>query len=294
MFPLKSSIFCPRDRLSRELRIFFVKRCLFAVLLLCTATVLRADDNISRAQNRLAAEGYFQGKPTGIYDTDTAAAVTRFQIRNGLAISGKLDEATAKALGVSPVVAEAGAKVLSGSWKRLRNGEYQFTPKATPRSSASRTAGAATPSSPIQTAKPSPSQTDATPPTAPAAVNPDPDRVRDYIAAFVLAGLDPHVGSELDFFASHVDYFGASNVSRDRIQQDLLRYDREWPERRFWLDGDIKLLPQTGRAVKVTFPLRYELRNGQKHASGKVLKTLTLMKLDGNQLQIIAVNERKL
>jgi hypothetical protein len=46
--------------------------------------------------------------------------------------------------------------------------------------------------------------------------------------------------------------------------------------------------------VKVVFPLHYELRNGPRRASGKVLKSLTLMKLSGNQLQIIAVNERKI
>lgn len=268
-----------------------MKRSLFAIaaFAVCSIGAVGADDNIARAQERLAADGYFQGKPTGIYDTDTAAAVTRFQIRNGLAISGKLDAPTAEALGVSPTPDKAEPKVLSGSWKRLRNGEYQFTPKTAPNPATPPAAASGT-ASPLRAAPPATSPAM----TAQASVNPDPDRLRDYIAAFVLAGLDPRVGSELEFFASHVDYFGASNVSHDRIQQDLIRYDRQWPERRFWLDGDIKLLPQSGNALKVAFPLRYELRNGDKHASGKVLKTLTLMKLGGNQLEIIAVNERKL
>lgn len=267
-----------------------------AVLLSCTTAAVYADDNVAKAQERLAAEGYFQGTASGVYDSDTAAAVTRYQIRNGLAISGKLDGPTAQALGVSPPAAEAEPKVLSGSWKRLRNGGYQFTPKATPSSSLppAPPSVAAASSPPNAAGAPTPPPNPASPPSSPASVDSDPDRLRDYVAAFVLAGLDPHVGSELEFFASHVDYFGASNVSRDQIQQDLVRYDREWPERRFWLDGDIKTLPQTGNAVKLVFPLRYELRNGQKRASGKVLKTLTLMKLGGNQLEIIAVNERKL
>jgi peptidoglycan hydrolase-like protein with peptidoglycan-binding domain len=272
-----------------------VKRKVFtlAALALCTIGTARADDNVAKAQDRLAADGFFQGTSTGVYDSETAAAVTRFQIRNGLAISGKLDAPTAKALGVSPVTVEAEPRVLTGSWKRLRNGGYQFLPKATPSSSVSRAAASAAASSPIRTASsPTPPLAATSPAVIAAAV--DSDRLRDYVAAFVLAGLDPHVGSELEFFASHVDYFGATNVSRDRIQQDLLRYDHQWPERRFWLDGDIQIPPQSINAVKVIFPLRYELRNGQKRASGKVLKTLTLMKLSGNQLQIIVVNERKL
>jgi peptidoglycan hydrolase-like protein with peptidoglycan-binding domain len=268
----------------------FVKRRVFAaVFLFCAAGAIHADDNILKAQDRLAADGFFQGAPTGVYDSATAAAVTRFQIRNGLAISGKLDAPTAKALGVSPSAAEAEPKVLSGSWKRLRNGEYQFTPKATPDPSTAPAAASGT-ASPLRAATPATSPAM----TAQASVNPDSDRLRDYIAAFVLAGLDPHVGSELEFFASHVDYFGASNVSRNQIQQDLVRYDRQWPERRFWLDGEIKVPLQSGNEVKVVFPLRYELRNGQRRASGKVLKTLTLMKLGANQLEIIAVNEQKL
>jgi hypothetical protein len=44
--------------------------------------------------------------------------------------------------------------------------------------------------------------------------------------------------------------------------------------------------------VRVTFPLRYELRNGGKHSSGKVDKTIVL-ETAGDDLEIVAVNERK-
>ncbi len=57
-------------------------------------------------------------------------------------------------------------------------------------------------------------------------------------------------------------------------------------------------LPVTGqlaaewRRVKVTFPLRYELRNGTRHSSGKISKTVVLEPA-GDDFQITAVNERK-
>jgi hypothetical protein len=44
--------------------------------------------------------------------------------------------------------------------------------------------------------------------------------------------------------------------------------------------------------VRVAFPLRYELRKGAKHSSGKVDKTLVLER-SGDDLAIVAVNERK-
>ena len=74
--------------------------------------------------------------------------------------------------------------------------------------------------------------------------------------AFVLAGLDPHVGSETDFFAERVQYYDEGVIGREKIRKDLQRYAARWPDRRFWLDGDITAEPQNGNRVRVTFPLR--------------------------------------
>ena len=118
------------------------------------------------------------------------------------------------------------------------------------------------------------------------------ERLRDYVGAFVLAGLDPHVGSETDFFAERVQYYDEGVIGREKIRKDLQRYAARWPERSFWLDGDITAEPQNGNRVQVTFPLRYDLRNGGKHSSGKINKTLVL-EPTGNDFEIVAVNERK-
>ncbi|PYM06787.1 MAG: hypothetical protein DMF15_12295 [Verrucomicrobia bacterium] len=121
----------------------------------------------------------------------------------------------------------------------------------------------------------------------------NPDSLRDYVEAFVQAGLARPVGSELKFFAERVNYFGAPNVARQQIQRDLVRYNKKWPHRRFWIDGDVQFERQSGNEIKLLFPLRYELRNGSRHASGKVLKSLTLVKTADNEMQIVAVNESK-
>jgi hypothetical protein len=126
--------------------------------------------------------------------------------------------------------------------------------------------------------------------TAPA--NYDRDRLKDYVAAFVLAGLDPNVGSEAEFFAERVDYFGERGVTREKIRRDLQQYNNRWPQRGFWLAGELEVSPADDK-LKVTFPLRYELRNAAKRSTGKVLKTLVLEKTGTDDLQIVAVNERK-
>src|SRR5687768_10895217 len=74
---------------------------LFLFCILGTVAPLRADENVRALQSRLKAGGFYFGEINGTYDSDTAAAVTRYQIRNGLQITGKLDAPTSHALGVT-------------------------------------------------------------------------------------------------------------------------------------------------------------------------------------------------
>ena len=141
---------------------------------------------------------------------------------------------------------------------------------------------------------PAPARAVATPPPAsnPSLASSNRDRLRDYVGAFVLAGLDPRVGAEAEFFADRVDYFGERNVTREKIRRDLQRYDNRWPQRSFWLAGDLVVSPIKDK-MEVSFPLRYELRSGSKRKSGQVWKTLVLEKTGADDLQIVSVNERK-
>jgi hypothetical protein len=118
------------------------------------------------------------------------------------------------------------------------------------------------------------------------------ERLRDYVGAFVLAGLDPNVGSEADFFADRVKYYDQGVIDREKIRNDLKDYAASWPERHFWFVGNIIIEPQHRKRVRVTFPLRYELRNGAEYSSGTINKTLVLEPV-GDDLQIVAVSESK-
>ncbi|MDQ6765344.1 MAG: peptidoglycan-binding protein [Verrucomicrobiota bacterium] len=268
---------------------------LFFSLVLCGAGNLRADENTRALQSRLKDGGFYFGDVNGEYSSQTAAAVTRYQIRNGLEISGKLDAATAKSLGVA--TAPAGATVPpenSETWRQLRKPDRQFL---------ERMAATESPSPAPRQAKTIAPPVGQGAPLAPAeTLNSEADhaqtfvlsreRLRDYVAAFVLAGIDSHVGAELDFFADRVSYFNEGIVGRDRIQRDLQTYDRRWPQRRFWLAGQVEVEPRPDSRLRVTFPLRYELRNGSKHSSGKVRKTL-VVEVTGEDLQIVGVDESK-
>ncbi|HEX4668068.1 MAG TPA: peptidoglycan-binding domain-containing protein [Chthoniobacterales bacterium] len=275
-----------------------MKRVLFFLLTigLCVGSV-QADDMVRQLQVRLKNGGFYHGDANGVYDEETAVAVARYQIRNGLPISAEMDATTLHALGLKPrgtTKTEEPAPV-AGAWRRLRNGDMQFVENAND--------GKIPPPKPSTQADHSSPQSGRARPAPPASTEPavstqasdfsDKERLREYVGAFILAGLDPQTGAELEFFADRVNYFGERNMSREKVRADLVRYARRWPERRFWLAGDIEVASQPDGKVQVTFPLRYELRNGSKSASGKVMKTLVLRQTGGNDLEIVEVSERK-
>jgi peptidoglycan hydrolase-like protein with peptidoglycan-binding domain len=70
------------------------------VALLSAVILVRADDSIASVQQALKDQGFYYGDVTGEKNADTTAAIRRFQIRNGLQVTGELNEETIHALGV--------------------------------------------------------------------------------------------------------------------------------------------------------------------------------------------------
>jgi peptidoglycan hydrolase-like protein with peptidoglycan-binding domain len=262
-----------------------------------------ADDNVREVQAKLREGGFFSGEIDGAYSTELAAALVRYQVRNGLPITGQLDLETSNALSVKPAVtANATSRERSSeTWRQLRRGEPQTRndtrlarSAGTNETMASQTGVPPQESSSLAASNPYAKPASAPPATAAGSLDNEisRERVRDYVGAFVLAGLDPQVGAETEFFADRVQYYDEGTIGRENIRRDLHRYAARWPERRFCLAGDVRVEPQNGNRVRVTFPLRYELRNGRKHSSGKIAKTIVL-EPTGDDFQIVAVNERK-
>lgn len=73
----------------------------------------RATEEIMDAQRRLTSAGYYYGDIDGLDGPETQAAIKRFQIREGLPVTGRLDDATRSALGGAATQAEAPAPSVS-------------------------------------------------------------------------------------------------------------------------------------------------------------------------------------
>lgn len=82
-------------------------RIAVVVLLAALAASVRADQVVQNVQQALKDQGFYYGEVTGEKDADTTAAIRRYQIRNGLQISGDVNDETLKSLGVDSSGARA-------------------------------------------------------------------------------------------------------------------------------------------------------------------------------------------
>jgi hypothetical protein len=64
---------------------------------------------ITEIQSALARDGYYQGQPNGKWDSNTVAAMQKFQSGNGLEPSGKLNALSLQKLGLGSSVAGVSA-----------------------------------------------------------------------------------------------------------------------------------------------------------------------------------------
>ena len=78
------------------------RRLLVSALLLFAAwSTALADPAMESAQQKLKDGGFYYGEINGKKDADTTAAIRRYQIRNGLQITGELNAETLRSLGVT-------------------------------------------------------------------------------------------------------------------------------------------------------------------------------------------------
>jgi peptidoglycan hydrolase-like protein with peptidoglycan-binding domain len=77
-----------------------VMKRILALFLMLAAGALHADELTRRAQESLKELGFFYGEVTGVSSPETTAAIRRYQIRNGLEVTGTLNDGTLKALGL--------------------------------------------------------------------------------------------------------------------------------------------------------------------------------------------------
>ena len=84
-----------------------MKPLLCLVATLCAAGFVQADQTIRSLQQTLKDKGFYYGSMTGEKSAETTAAIRRYQIRNGLKVTGEINEETLRSLGSNSVAASS-------------------------------------------------------------------------------------------------------------------------------------------------------------------------------------------
>jgi len=71
-----------------------------ALILLGSMMLTRADQLVEHVQQALKDQGFYYGEVTGEMNANVTAAIRRYQIRNGLQVSGELNSETLQSLGI--------------------------------------------------------------------------------------------------------------------------------------------------------------------------------------------------
>src|SRR3954470_10753408 len=79
-----------------------MKATITLVMAVCVAGLARADETTQSVQQALKNQGVYYGKVTGEKNSETAAAIRRYQIRSGLQVTGEINPEILQSLNVSP------------------------------------------------------------------------------------------------------------------------------------------------------------------------------------------------
>jgi peptidoglycan hydrolase-like protein with peptidoglycan-binding domain len=93
-----------------------MKAKVVTLIFLGTVVFVRADQMLESVQQALKDQGFYYGEITGEKNANLTAAIRRYQIRNGLQITGELNTETLRSLGIgSSASAQPAAKVTPSS-----------------------------------------------------------------------------------------------------------------------------------------------------------------------------------
>ena len=117
---------------------------LYLVITLCAAGLAHADQTTRSLQQTLKQQGFYYGKVTGEKSAETTAAIRRYQIRNGLKVTGEVNEETMRSLNSSSnsvaTVSRLSSKPAAPQLSSVRSDASSIPSQTSPPNSTSQTA----------------------------------------------------------------------------------------------------------------------------------------------------------
>lgn len=250
-------------------------------ILIGTAVLARADERIRQAQEELRKRNLYFGNVDGQESPELGAALRRYQTRKGFAVTGSVDDETATSLHILSSAAPAGTlpdlPVLRSDTARELTAQQRV---ALERAAEENIDSAPSPFPPAE--PPAPGQ-DLT-----------PERVNKFVADYLRDAETNDVTAQVQCFAYPLAYFDHGVVDEQFVLKDVRNYLKRWPQRKYTLSLPVSFYAGEHEGeTNVVFLIAYDVRNGNRTASGRTRNWWTL-RAEGGELKIIAIREQRL
>lgn len=236
------------------------------VLLLCSLFYPRgafANEETRRVQEELRKRHLFFRDIDGRSSPEFAAALKRYQARQGFAVTGLADETTLYSLGIGEPTAPAeGADLPDVPVLKSDAALPELKPAPAPVPTKEQNAGAVTKAD-----------------------------IHAFLRRYFDACQTANPQEELAFYGDRVAYFDHGAVDKTYIQNELVVYDQRWPVRRYSLGDSVRVVKNENFTI-VKVRVSFEVANppNNRKASGKTDDTFSLAKR-GDSLEIVSIKE---
>jgi hypothetical protein len=256
--------------------------CLCLVLL-GTATLVRADEKIRQAQEELRKRNLYFGNVDGQDSTELSGALKRYQTRKGFAVTGSVDAETAASLHIETT---ASTQVLP-DLPVLRSDSASALPQDK-RVALQEKGG---------------ENLDGPPPPAPPGESPGlaqnltPERITKLVQDYLSDAETDDAQAQVKYFAFPVEYFPHGTVDEPFVTKDVSDYVKRWPERKYTLATPVSFFASGNEETVVEFTIAFNLRSKARTtknvASGHTRNWWTL-RPEGDDLKIVSMREQRL
>jgi hypothetical protein len=116
--------------------------------------------------------------------------------------------------------------------------------------------------------------------------------VSKFVQDYLRAGEGKYITPQVRVFAFPVNYFGRGAVNAQFVRNDVRRYMRRWPVRRYTLLEPVKVTMASPETAIADFKIAFNVRSGKRRGGGETNIRVMLREIKG-QLKIIAIEEQR-
>jgi len=114
--------------------------------------------------------------------------------------------------------------------------------------------------------------------------------LNEFVNAFVASGNTVNWRGKLSFYADGVDYLSNGKVGKKFIAEDVSKYNKEWPQRSYWLAGepDVETIDSVHDVARAVINVGFAVQNRKRVITG-TSQDVILVRNAGTNPKVISI-----